>query len=646
MNLFRFNCLIVDKNHNRLNSIILSLIAELIYENYNQEIARNDCFQYLLDYYKFNVEKDYFDKLIDECDYLVKMPSSQDILLQLTSEKYTEIYHSITEDSLEKYIKDFICLKSYPEKLGAAIKSILYDSIYNNISAFNPDNIKSIIPIELKQKFSKEEVDSFNDFIDWEDHKKNIAVYNVFQKAIEFSIFTSSKGIKELTKDIFKGKRYCLDTNIIFRLLGIGGEERKDSLLKVIKWCSYQGIQFEYSSQTFNELKRRIQASVTEIKHAISNKNIQILEESYNSNKYMYNEGFVTYYIEQKKLNKFLSPEAYEINLITSFRVLESTLGLNQIDKSVEISSHKIEHWKNKFLDAKKEINPYSRYTQSAAEVDAFNFLYVRELRGNQTTSYSEIKSFYLTTDRTLNQILIKESNGDIVETIFPSQLFLIHSISYDESEAEDYKSFLRFLKRRTTEFKLTGKEALNYIKQIRTYTNDEAQIKEVLKAYSDLKYDTTLNMDYSEPKHISIQEFTETYLDRKLSAAELSKEKYDKIYSNAISELPSFIKKSKTLTLLIDIILTVIITPIIPLVVGLLTAKLYLILILTVVFELVKYMLINKGNALNKIRRKMFMHLVSKSSFYKITDNKQQFFNTAHDFYDLSERNIWKKDK
>lgn len=638
--------MIEDKNHNRLNSIILSLIAELIYEQYNQEILRNDCFEYILDYYKFNIEKDYFDKLIDNCDYLVKTPSSKDILLKLTSEKFTEINHSITEESLEKYIRDFICLNSYPEKLGDAIKSILYDSIYNNISAFNPDNIKSIIPLELKQKFSKEEVDSFNDFIDWENHNKNIAVYNVFQKAVEFSIFTSSKGIKELTKDIFKGKRYCLDTNIIFRLLGIGGEERKDSLLKVIKWCSYQGIQFEYSSQTFNELKRRIQASVTEIRHAISNNNIQILEESYNSDKYMYNEGFVTYYIEQKKLNKILSPEAYETNLIASFRVLESNLGLNPIDKSVEISSHKIEHWKNKFLEAKREINPYSRYTQSAAEVDAFNFLYVRELRGSQTTSYSEIKSFYLTTDRTLNQILINESNGDIVETIFPSQLFLIHSISYDECEKEDYKTFLRFLKRRTTEFKLTGREALNYIKQIRTYTNDDTQIKEVLKAYSDLKYDTTLNMDYSEPKHISIQEFTETYLDRKLSAAELSKVKYDKIYSNALNELPSFIKKSKTLTLWIDIIFTIIITPTIPLIIGLLTEKLYLILILTIFFELLKYVFINKGKTLNKIRRKVFSHLVSKSSFYKITDNKEQFIKTAHDLYDLSERNIWKKDR
>lgn len=646
MNIFRFNCLIEDKNNNRLNSIILSQIAELIYDNYNKEIDRNECFEYIIDYCKFHIEKDYYDNLIDSCDFLVKTPSAKDVSLKLTPEKFNEINSSVTEESLEKYINEFINFNSLPKSLGDAITFILYDSIYNNISSFNPDNIKSIIPVELKQKFTKDEVDAFNNFIDWENNKKDIAVFNVFLKAIEFSIFTSSKGIKELTKDIFKGKKYCLDTNIIFRLLGIGGEERKESLLKVIKWCTYQGIQFEYSSYTFEELKRRVQASVSEIKHAISQRNIEILEESYNSDKYLYNEGFITYYIEQKKLSKVLSPEAYETNLITSFRLLENELGLKPIDKSVEIPKTKIEHWKNKFLEEKKEINQYSRYTQSAAEVDAFNVLYVRELRGNQTTSYSEIKSFYLTTDRTLNQILIKDSSCDIVETIFPSQLFLIHSISYDENQEEDYKTFLRFLKRRTTEFKLTGREALNYIKQIRTFTNETVQIKEVLKAYSDLKYDTSLNMDYSEPKNISIQEFTETYLDRKLSVAELSKMKFDKIYSNALSEIPEYIKKSKMRTLLVDIIFTVFIVPAIPIIIGLLTEKLYLILILTIVFESIKYLLVNTGSLLIKIRLKVFSYLVSNSAFYKLTDSKQQFFKTALELYDNSERNIWKKDK
>lgn len=646
MNIFRYNCLIEDKNHNRLNSIILSQIAELIYDNYNQEIDRNECFEYLVDYCKFQIEKDYYDNLIDNCDFLIKTPSEKDVTLKLTPEKFNEIKNSVTEDSLEKYINDFVNGNSLPKSLGDAITIILYDSIYNNISSFNPDNIKSIIPVELKQKFTKEEVDAFNNFIDWENNKKNISVFNVFLKAIEFAIFTSSKGIKELSKDIFQGKRYCLDTNIIFRLLGIGGEERKESLLNVIKWCIYQGIQFEYSSYTFDELKRRVQASVSEIKHAISQKNIEILEESYNSDKHLYNEGFITYYIEQKKLSKVLSPEAYETNLITSFRLLENELGLKPIDKSVEIPKARIEHWKNKFFEAKKEINQYSRYTQSAAEVDAFNVLYVRELRGNQTTSYSEIKSFYLTTDRTLNQILIKESNCDIVETIFPSQLFLIHSISYDENQEEDYKTFLRFLKRRTTEFKLTGREALNYIKQIRTFTNETVQIKEVLKAYSDLNYDTSLNMDYSEPKNISIQEFTETYLDRKLSAAELSKMKFDKIYSNALREIPGYIKKSKLITLLVDIIFTAFIVPAIPILIGILTEKLYLIFVLTVVFELTKYLLVNAGNSLNKIRLKVFLYLVYKSAFYKLTDSKQQFIKTAIDLYDNSERNVWKKDK
>ena len=66
----------------------------------------------------------------------------------------------------------------------------------------------------------------------------------------------------------------------------------------------------------------------------------------------------------------------------------------------------------------------------------------------------------------------------------------------------------------------------------------------------------------------------------------------------------------------------------------------------LTVVFELTKYLLVNAGNSLNKIRLKVFLYLVYKSAFYKLTDSKQQFIKTAIDLYDNSERNVWKKDK
>lgn len=235
MNLFRFNCLIEDRNHDRLNSIILSLIFEKIFENYNDSISRNDCFRFLVEDFKFQIEKDYFFKLIDQCDSLIKNPNVDDVLINLKPEKFDEIKKSVNEESLESYIKKFVNENLYNEKMVDIISNLLYEAIYNNISSFNTNNIKSIIPKELKTKYSNEEIEAFNNFIDWDNYFKNLSVFNIFQMAVEFSIFTSSFAIKELSKDIFVGKRYCLDANIIFRLLGIGGKDRKESLLNVIK---------------------------------------------------------------------------------------------------------------------------------------------------------------------------------------------------------------------------------------------------------------------------------------------------------------------------------------------------------------------------------------------------------------------------
>ena len=118
--------------------------------------------------------------------------------------------------------------------------------MYENINSFTISNINSIIPIEAEKNYSKEEIKYFNDFLDDNNNDKNIALFNVFLKAIEFAILTSGKGVKEFTKGVFEGKEYLLDANIIFRLLGVGGNERKESLINLISICNYQGIKFGY----------------------------------------------------------------------------------------------------------------------------------------------------------------------------------------------------------------------------------------------------------------------------------------------------------------------------------------------------------------------------------------------------------------
>ena len=226
-------------------------------------------------------------------------------------------------------------------------------------------------------------------------------------------------------------------------------------------------------------------------------------------NKEDFNQGFITHYAESKIAKEVRSPEQYETKVMADFRILCKNHNISTLSLNGNLKNRDIERMQNVLYKDKKDIYEYSQYTKTAAKVDATNVLSVKHLRGQNDYNYSDIKSFYLTTDRTLNGILALKADDKIAETILPSQLFILHNSLSDNGDEKDYEAFTKFLKRRTTEFKYSGKQALLYIEEIRNHTVEPEHIKEILKAYSDRKYDTSLLEIDVEPEYVSIKDFT-----------------------------------------------------------------------------------------------------------------------------------------
>lgn len=71
---------------------------------------------------------------------------------------------------------------------------------------------------------------------------------------------------KILSAELFKGKRFYLDANIIFRMAGINNEERKTATRSFIQHCCQVGIELYCTSTTLDEVYRVITAQVEYIK--------------------------------------------------------------------------------------------------------------------------------------------------------------------------------------------------------------------------------------------------------------------------------------------------------------------------------------------------------------------------------------------
>jgi hypothetical protein len=126
-----------------------------------------------------------------------------------------------------------------------------------------------------------------------------------------------------LSQRVFSGKKFILDTNIIFRMVGINGEERKFATDIFIKKCREVGIELYYTTETFSELFRVIRAQIkyiaylTQGQSPISGELVQKMGYNYEPN------DFYTLYYNWVKTTKhscsdFVAFQDYVTSLLSS----------------------------------------------------------------------------------------------------------------------------------------------------------------------------------------------------------------------------------------------------------------------------------------------------------------------------------------
>jgi hypothetical protein len=621
-----------DSRSKNFNSIIASLICELLYEGDNVALVKEKCFQHITENLKINLDVELFSSILEKNKDFVLTPEAESITIKLTPEKYADINKKIEQFSLEHYISKFVDKKKYSTPIKEAIERLIYQSIYENINSFSIGNIKTILPENAKTKNSKEEIEAFNAFLDQPDRDKDAALFSVFLKAVEFAIITSGKGVKQFTRDIFLGKEYCLDSNIIFRMLGVNGPERQESIINLMLSCIHQGIKFQYAVETFKEVKRKIEASIRDIKQGAQSNSIDILQDMIEEDLIQINNSFITHYALCRSQGSIKSAEQYEYLLLSEFRNLERKFNLKSV--STNFKDRQVTLLQDMLYEKKKELNGY-RYTKTAAKVDAHNILLVQELRGPNNFNYSDIKSFYLTTDRTLNTILATVNQEHIAETILPSQLYILHNALADSDDTEDmdYQAFNKFLKRRTTNFKYEGRDVLNFIDEIRSITSDTYTIKDVIKSYSDKKYEKGFQDLDSEPELKTFREFAETYLDKKLGKAKAGDQKYQRSLSSAIAELPTLLAKSKKQIRNLDITVTVLLLPLSALLLKLITDKIWILVLGISLIEILKFVISSKTNILSQLAKRVFLAGVTSSPYYKtFSEDAEEYLDAANE--------------
>ncbi len=621
--IFRINCWLEDLEDQKYESSISAIANEYLMTIENQECLRNQIFDFIKNNLGIRINYEKFKKIINNDLNYTKEASDNDVYVRLNEEAIQKFRERTEKHSIETFINRF-CKQSKWTEYEKKIKNLFLKSLYININSFAINDLRTLISESIKKENENpKEIEAFNSFLEWENDEKNKSIYALFSKSIEFAILTSGRGVSSIDKSIFTNKTYYLDTNIIIRALGVDGPQRKDSTLSIIESCCHDGIKFKISKVTYDEIYKNLNNRTKDVARKTTPQSEALLTQIIDD--LPFNNSFETDYLHKRKAGKVNSPNKYRLSLEKEFQQLCDRFEI--VTEPIKgIKQSELKDLQDYLLEQKKMKLGKWAYSIGAAQVDAKNILYVRLIRGANNYNYKDIKSFYLTTDTTLNDIMVDVDRNVIAETILPSQLFVIHNSFHKKTEEDDYNDFIKYIKIRRTDFKLPGKEIFNFIEQVQESTTSKDEVVSTVKAYANFRFENRFNSSSnSKQKMPTVKEFTATHLQRELGEAKLQVQQLEIARKEAINNLGVIFKRSKYGAYIIEVVILSIVALLVHLVNKNISSTLTVILGI-LIFRVVLLLMKDKFGINKAVRNFLFDFQLKFESFYSVHPNDESY--------------------
>ena len=355
------------------------------------------------------------------------------------------------EEKLKKYVNDYIeqVQDIDANQLLSLIQKYLYYCFNSNAKNFN-----SIIGIDFKANVEEDvinefkptpgEIDLINGFMLWNNPEKDKLLYSIVASCYEYCLITTNKN-PVISKSIFKGKKFFLDTNIIFRIAGINQDDRMFVTKNFIEKCREVGVSLYYTSAVLNEIYRVIDSQINFIKlmtrgQAPVDPNI-ISKISFT---FDYNDFYAIYCNwckePQNEYHDFISFRTFLLKKINSaisnFEYIDSSNILKEDKNSALFEDLK------SFKNAKRS---YRATTDESVKTDINQVLFLESLRPKSAKNLWEMNEYIVSADQLLIAWSDKTFDG-IPMVVIPSLwLSIILKVSGRASN-DDYKSFCMFM--------------------------------------------------------------------------------------------------------------------------------------------------------------------------------------------------------
>lgn len=482
--------------------------------------------KYILDF----TEEEIKDIVSDTNFFNTSNCKVEDLKITLTAKRFENISKKINSNNLDFFIQEFqVINQSFNLKdLKNVVYRFLYEIFQTNILSFSklidPNvQIQELLNIN-DHNLNSVEIEIINGFLNWENDEKNKVIFDISNLALEYCLITNKKGAN-IKLDNLKNKNFYLDTNVIFRAVGINGENRQKRTITFLEKFKEAKENLFISKFTEEEIKKTLEFYINQTSRYNSarlNSDVFL--------KFRKNQDFIDYYHSWRRKRTNDSTELFKAHVFSRIEELKVRFEIkNDYKEYFDFKDSKIEEF---ILDRSSQINTFKSGGKlssnlEASIIDAKNIHLIETLRNGHFINIFDCKYYFISADQLLRK-WDYANNKSIPIVLLPSQWMSI-LLRYLNRTSDDFKSFVSFLNINNGEKGISNENLQLILNGISEITSDFTQQSSIISEMINLKFKGILDRSNTDDQIIENSKlFAKTSLETNIEELQKKNEKLE----------------------------------------------------------------------------------------------------------------------
>lgn len=516
--IFRLSAILYADNNYEVSSstTFRKIVESAIFENGNEFISIPDLCIFIAKIYDIIISEEEIINIISHQRYTSNFTQKEEQgeqYIKLSNKRLQLIEEKITEKTIDEHIQDFE--KLFNVKALEIIHRFLYELFSNDVNGFqrlisSKKATSNSVRIEA-QNYSEEERNIINSFLNWDNPQKDKAIFDISSYAIEYAILTNNN--KGVALDSFRNKHIYLDTNIIYRALGINGKNRKDLTTTFLSKFNEIGQKLFISKYTDEEFKSSIKFHIDNIRKF---NNPKIASSVYVENS-INDEIYNFYHLwKQNHVNPNLEIfQAYIYSIYEEF-IDKYNIEIDKIcpfDPNDEDICETLKEMSSKIL-SEKNLHGIVTY-ENSSYIDALNILWIEQKRNNKHFTFHETNSFLVSCDQILRRW--DYYRNDVIPIVLLPSQWLSIILRFFNRTNNDFRSFVNFLNLHNNEPSITGEQLHIVLSGISEISSDPGIQRNILNIMTESHFKNIIDSNDIQTFENS-KEFAKSEVDKEIA--------------------------------------------------------------------------------------------------------------------------------